>query len=419
MRRAILTPCGARPARPRHSQEELRTQRRQTRRAALHGLRRPGRVVASECFWSLSRVPRLCASGASRAYVQALPLGKRGWPNRRRLGSRSTGQRACVERHNSAGGCCGLSAERQRRSERAASQTLSARDSAVLRAVKGSPDAARRRQQRPASQGTPSAATSPFITSSGPNVLLIGGTTAVVLVAVQTASHLVNALLLDGRFSAMDAGDEGTPFSWLSSLTIFTAGLAAFALARALPARRSRLVFLGAILMFFSLDDVAAIHERIAWQGTELPALSQPFRHLVWPVVYLPILGAAFVLIEDVARQGPRAIRPALRLGLGLLAIALAAEAAGTAVELRRGTDSPLYAVEVAIEEGGELAGWLLIATGLTMNLVTLLGRPVANALPFLRGPGEALPPAGLLARFEVAVRSRRASTRRDSASLH
>ena len=215
------------------------------------------------------------------------------------------------------------------------------------------PDAARR-QQVLASEGSPSAATSRFVTSDGPNVLLIAGWTALVLVAVQTASHLVNALLLDGRLSDMDADDEGTPFSWLSSLTIVTAGLAALALARVLPERRARLLLLGAILMFFSLDDVAAIHERVAWHGTDLLGLSQPFRHLVWPLVYPPILVAAFVLIGDAAGQTPRTVRRALRLGRGLLVIALGAEAVGTAVDLRQGTDSPLYAVEVVIEEGAE-----------------------------------------------------------------
>ena len=87
---------------------------------------------------------------------------------------------------------------------------------------------------------------------------------------------------------------------------------------------------------------------------------------VVWPIVYLPVLVAAFVLLWTLSQVVPRRADRLLRLGLVLLVGAIVVEIATAAIiEAGYERDSLLYNLEVALEEGLELSGWMLVATAL------------------------------------------------------
>jgi hypothetical protein len=120
------------------------------------------------------------------------------------------------------------------------------------------------------------------------------------------------------------------------------------------------------------------IHERLGDLADRAEGLAawEPAR-LLWPVVFLPVLAGLFLGLWWLARDlpPPRAGRH-VRTGLVLLAVAVALEVASAAL-IRAGHDrgSGLYELEVLLEEGAELAGWILIA-GALLAAFALDARP-------------------------------------------
>lgn len=212
-------------------------------------------------------------------------------------------------------------------------------------------------------------------------VVVAGLAVAVVAVLVQTAAHLGNAAFLDNRFTLLSADAEGTPFSWASTVACFAAAFAVLLAAAAFPALAPRLLLLAAILAFFSLDDAVGLHERL---GAEVlsPLLGLPAytSRLLWPAVYVPLLLLAVALLWRLAREGPTRARHSVRLGVALLAGAVAAEAASTLL-FRLGVThgDRIDFFEVALEEGVELAGWIFVAAGLTSCALHTLGLSAAE----------------------------------------
>ena len=174
-------------------------------------------------------------------------------------------------------------------------------------------------------------------------------------------SHLVNDLLLDGRVFNLDADQEGNAFAWAAAMATFAAAFAALLLALA-SRRPGAPAALAGVLVFFSLDDGVAVHERIAGRLADALGFGVSSERVIWPAVFLPLLAAALLLLLRLARAAPRRPRRAILHGLGLLVFAIAAEVVSVAID-PRGTAN---AVEVALEEGAELGGWLLVASGLT-----------------------------------------------------
>ena len=153
----------------------------------------------------------------------------------------------------------------------------------------------------------------------------IGIAVAVVAVAAQTVAHLVNDLALDERVWHMNADVDGNLLTWASASATFAAGVAAAALARAGGRYGGRLFVLAAILGFFAVDDLLAIHEDL---GSVLAAVGLPNVSGVWFPVYLPV----FVLTAWLLWTLPAAARPLtlVRVGLLLLAAAILAEGLAT-----------------------------------------------------------------------------------------
>jgi hypothetical protein len=210
---------------------------------------------------------------------------------------------------------------------------------------------------------------------------------AVLAVLVQTMAHLVNEFLLDDQVQGLDADVEGTAFTWASSVATFTVALAAALHAAAFERGRRELAVLAAIAAWFSLDDVAIIHERAALElGEDVLGLPDYAAVRLWLVLYLPLLLRAGWLLWRLAQESWPPADRALRLGLGLLVASIPVEMAGLGTRRlveHGGTDVP-EVLRVALEEGLELGGWIVLGAGLTAILCSAL---MSSAPPEARRP--------------------------------
>ena len=185
---------------------------------------------------------------------------------------------------------------------------------------------------------------------------------ALAAVVLQSAGEVVN-FALDADIDALDADEELNVFAWASSMSTFAAAFFLFVPAVAVPTLdRLRLVAAGA-LAFFSLDDAVSFHERLAERSVQLLDSEVSLERVVWPVVYLPLLVFVFVILFQMARRHPNVIGSALLVGLALLALAVVGEV--TSALYVEDEDTWGSITEVAVEEGAELAGWILIAGAL------------------------------------------------------
>jgi hypothetical protein len=189
---------------------------------------------------------------------------------------------------------------------------------------------------------------------------------AVVAAVVQTVAYLTNAYLFDYGVQNLDADSDGNTFTWASTVTTFTAAQCAVVLGLLVPPQRRAMLVLGGILAFLSLDDVARLHEHAGIQITETLGVDRHVSKLAWPALMFPLMLVAAVLLVRTARASGGAAGRTLLAGLALLVAAIAAEVASAPISNEIG-ESPimLYVAEVAFEEAAELAGWILIATGL------------------------------------------------------
>jgi hypothetical protein len=186
-------------------------------------------------------------------------------------------------------------------------------------------------------------------------------------VALQGLVHFGNAVALDSRISSLDADHEGNLIAWAGSSAIFAAACAAGVLALTRRGKRLLLGLLALAVAFLSFDEVAAVHERVGQAGVRVLGLGDDdYGRIIWPVVLLPLLiGLVYGLwrLSERARPAPR---QAIRVGLALLAAAVAAELAWAAFPISGGeVGSWPDALAVSLEEGLELGGWLLVASGL------------------------------------------------------
>jgi len=195
-----------------------------------------------------------------------------------------------------------------------------------------------------------------------------GLTVAVAGSAAQTAIHLLNAAFLDEQ--QFNVNFEGNPFAWASTVVTFAVAFLAFVCAAALVSGRRWFLVLGALTAFLSLDDMVVIHERAGVVFADALGLSVVFDSVLWPAVYLPILAAVFTLLIVVTRRAPPRARRFVALGLALLASALVAEMSSFSWST---DNSTLHVLEGAVEEAAELAGWIVIAAGMTVVTARLL----------------------------------------------
>lgn len=189
---------------------------------------------------------------------------------------------------------------------------------------------------------------------------------AVVAAVVQGGIHYFNALVLDFGIQMFNADADGGVFTWASSMATAMAGLGLLLAASQVKARSRVLILLSMGLLFFSLDDTVALHERI-------PSLSfipaEDSGRIVWIVCAMPLLASVFVGLLAFAWRAPEALRKALIWGLGGLVIAIFLEfTSPVLLALGSGDGKWLYELEVVAEEGLELASWILIAAATSIS---------------------------------------------------
>ena len=180
------------------------------------------------------------------------------------------------------------------------------------------------------------------------------------MVVGQTLLHLLNRGTI--ATSALDVNAERTVFSLASAITIAAAALGC-ALTRRVGEPWLTTSVLTGVLAFLSVDEFFVIHERLGVRVAALLGLSSDWDSVVWPVVYLPLVGLVFLLFLHLSRRAPREIGRLVLTGLGCLVAAVVLEVASyrfSTSETHRGL---VHALEGAVEEGLELSGWGLLAT--------------------------------------------------------
>lgn len=197
--------------------------------------------------------------------------------------------------------------------------------------------------------------------------------------AALLGAHLANHALFDGDVWNLNPGTEGNSWTWASSVAVFAAGFVALLRAIVVDERRATFGWLAGALMFFSLDDAVEIHEQIGTGiGTRLLESAPGYlQNRVWLVLYVPLLVLVAVTLWRESR-GPDRPRRTLGLGLLLLVAAIVSEALGVVTKPldRRGIHWPDI-LRIGIEEGVELAGWIVVAAGLTaLVYLALVARP-------------------------------------------
>ena len=190
--------------------------------------------------------------------------------------------------------------------------------------------------------------------AAGPAIALILTADAAVI-----ALHVANEL---GGFYAQlfNLDQEGNLPTWLSSVQFFGVAICAV-LAGLSSARRQAWWFLAAVFAFFSADEVALIHEKLAGRlenVTSLPKL---------PLIYSPLLiGCVLAVVAVLPEVRSRLTTPVpLLAGFSLLALSLALDAADV-----QALDVPRFRPMILLEEASELLGTAtLIATILAVFL--------------------------------------------------
>jgi|tagenome__1003787_1003787.scaffolds.fasta_scaffold20445034_1 hypothetical protein len=193
---------------------------------------------------------------------------------------------------------------------------------------------------------------------------LVASISLVLLLAVL---HLLNALPGDHHHEWLDADNDRSVWSW-ASVASEAAAAVLLGLLAATSIRPAALAFCAGVVMFLSLDDFIRVHEALGSTYSPFPHAARS----LWPVFYLPLLGVLLVLLWRVAQGFGPVERALLRTGLLALVVAVGLESATPLLfAVGQGHGTAGYEVEVAVEEGLELGGWIWIAGGLAAGLVS------------------------------------------------
>lgn len=225
----------------------------------------------------------------------------------------------------------------------------------------------------------PETRTADFVATDGarpgrePIVRLVRFAVAVAIAAtvVQSLSTAVNLFVLDGSTGSIDATVEGGVWTWAASGSALVAAAAAGAIAVALDRPRWRFGLLAAVLAYLSLDDWLVLHEEVGEWFRD--ALGTPeYVGGLWVLAYPPLLVIVAWALWRTAMEVDPLVRRVLLASLALLAAAVVVEFVGVgtkAFEESTGNADP-HNVRAIIEEGAELAAWILAAGGLLAVLV-------------------------------------------------
>ncbi|HEY7707481.1 MAG TPA: hypothetical protein VH968_09965 [Gaiellaceae bacterium] len=206
-------------------------------------------------------------------------------------------------------------------------------------------------------------------------VITVGIALAVAAAAWIFVSQFAYVFVFDGDAGPLNADAENNAFSWAGSVVTFTGAFVAFLLANVLQEQRGRFLVLAGTLALFSLDDTLQLHEDGGTRVANELGLGDSWVHGLWPALFFPLLVFAFLLLWRVAEGLSERAGLVLRVGLGLLVLGVAAEAlASLWYSAGETAETFVGALQIAIEEGAELAGWVLIVAGLTAAACRAIG---------------------------------------------
>jgi hypothetical protein len=206
--------------------------------------------------------------------------------------------------------------------------------------------------------------------------LVLGRALGLVAGATLLLAHLVNHIALDDRIGELQASAEHNVWSWAASMATLVAGLAVLLYTRSSP-HPGRAWALGALLVYFALDDWVEVHENLGEDVSDALGFPGYVGPRLWVALYLPLIGAVVALLWLVAEEVGGRARQSIVAGMGLLAAGYALEAFGIVTKRleERGMELP-HAVRAGLEEGTELAGWIVLAGGLTAAMLATTRAP-------------------------------------------
>jgi hypothetical protein len=225
-------------------------------------------------------------------------------------------------------------------------------------------------------------------------VVRAGAVIAGIAVLGQTVVHLANRAWIGTR--SLNADVDGNVLTWISAEVVFTAALALALMGILFREHRLQTLFLAGVLAVLVVDDLVALHERVSLKFVAELGVNADLARLAWPVLYGPLLLFVLVALWQIGGRGSRSTVVSVRFGLALLVAAVVMEALWATWHVTAGRigDWP-DTIEVALEEGIELAAWTLIAAGLVAFLATRLvaaqGRPPAPSLTVGAQPASAV----------------------------
>lgn len=186
---------------------------------------------------------------------------------------------------------------------------------------------------------------------------------------MQTAVYLTNELVLDTRFHQLDAAADGTLFAWANTLAIVSVAVMVVAAGASGVMRPSRSALLGLGLGLLAVDDATGAHDRM--RGFRMSALPGPPRtaEAVALAAFALLLAIVFVLLWAESGRAPVRAKAMMRAGLVALAFAVVTRLVGAAFGRHETYDDVVRAVGVAVEQGLDLGGWLLVAAGYALSV--------------------------------------------------
>jgi hypothetical protein len=209
--------------------------------------------------------------------------------------------------------------------------------------------------------------TAPASRALAVRVVRTGVIAAIVAAVSQSIIYLFSAAFL-GNSWVFNVDIDAGVFTWASATVTAFAALALAVLSLVRPHHRWLNALAALVILYLSLDDQIAIHERI---GTYLEDhVVQSVSGILWEIAYIPLLLFPFLTFAWIASNVvTRPERRAIGLGLGLLVGALFAEAIHGVIGALQSAANFRYYAEVTIEEGMELAAWIVLAS-VTMSLL-------------------------------------------------
>lgn len=194
--------------------------------------------------------------------------------------------------------------------------------------------------------------------------LLVVVGTAAALVLRRDVPFAVESL---GRLFLLD--EEATVASWWASALLLAASGGLVLASGAVPALRWRLRVLAVLLVALSVDESAIVHERATGALLLLSTGSSEGDQPLWIVVALPLVALTGWFVIPILRALPPRVRTSWWLAAGLyVGGAVGVELVVNTLTTR---DTSVYQLGVAVEEGMEYAGpivlldsLLLLATG-------------------------------------------------------